>query len=151
VVAAGDELVRVNLVAGVPDEAVAGEVKRQVQGQAQLDDAQVAGEVGRADAEDPDQLVPHLLGELGELVVAEFMQIRGRLDRRQDCAHALSSFAGFIDPSAPRSEPGPPGGRRPGPGAANGRWPPGTAVPRGGGSRPRPGNRGRSTYRGRRP
>ena len=50
VVAAGDELVRVDLVAGVPDEPVLAEVEGQVQGQAQLDDAEVAGEVGRADA-----------------------------------------------------------------------------------------------------
>ena len=43
------------------------EVEGQVQGEAQLDDAEVAGEVGRADAEDAHQLVAHLLGELAQL------------------------------------------------------------------------------------
>ena len=48
VVAAGDELVRVDLVAGVPDEPVLGEVEGQVQGQAQLDDAEVDWRSGPA-------------------------------------------------------------------------------------------------------
>ena len=74
-------------MAGVPDEAVLGEVERQVQGQAQLDDAEVAGEVGRADAEDADQLVAHLLGELREFLVGELLQVRGRGDLRQEFAH----------------------------------------------------------------
>ena len=43
------------------------EVEGQVQGQAQLDDAEVAGEVGGADAQDADQLVAHLLGQLLQL------------------------------------------------------------------------------------
>ena len=57
-------------MAGVPDQAVAAEVEGQVQGEAQLDDAEVAGEVGRADAQDAHQLVAHFLGQLGELGVA---------------------------------------------------------------------------------
>ncbi len=48
VVAAGDQLVRIDLVAGVPDQPVAAEVERGVQRQAKLDHAQVRGEVGRA-------------------------------------------------------------------------------------------------------
>ncbi len=58
-----DELVRINLVSGVPDEAVAAEVEGQVQGEAQLDDAEVAGEVGRPYAQDAHQFVAHLLGQ----------------------------------------------------------------------------------------
>ena len=64
---AGDQLVGIDLVAGVPDQAVLGEVERQVQGQAELDDAEVAGEVRRAAADDADQLGAHLGGELLEL------------------------------------------------------------------------------------
>ena len=64
---AGDQLVGVDLVAGVPDQAVAREVEGQVQGQAELDDAEVAGEVRRAAADDADQLGAHLGGELLEL------------------------------------------------------------------------------------
>ena len=61
---AGDQLVRINLMAGVPDQAVLGEIESQVQGEAQLDDAEVAGEVGGADAQDADQLVADFLSEL---------------------------------------------------------------------------------------
>ena len=60
---AGDELVRIDLVAGVPDEAVLGEIERQVQGQAQLDDAKVAGEVRRPDAEHAHQFIAHFLAQ----------------------------------------------------------------------------------------
>jgi hypothetical protein len=61
---AGDELVGINLMAGVPNQAVFSEIERQVQGKAQLNDAEVAGEMRGPDAEDPNQLVAHLLGEL---------------------------------------------------------------------------------------
>ena len=54
------------------------EVEGQVQGQAQLDDAEVAGEVGRADAQDADQLVAHLLGELEQLGVGQLVQVGRR-------------------------------------------------------------------------
>jgi len=77
-VAAGDQFVRVDLVPGVPDEPVLAEIEGQVQGQAQLDDAEVAGEVGRADAQDAHQLVAHLLGEVVQLFVSELTQVRGR-------------------------------------------------------------------------
>ncbi len=45
--ATGEQLVRIDLVAGVPDQAVFGEVEDQVQGDGQLHHAQVAGKVGR--------------------------------------------------------------------------------------------------------
>ena len=47
------------------------EVERQMQCQAQLDDAEIDGEVGRADAKDADQLVADFLGELRQLLVRE--------------------------------------------------------------------------------
>ena len=65
--AAGDQLVGIDLMAGVPDQAVLGEVEGQVQGQAELDHAEVAGEVGRPPAHDAYQLGSHLVGELIEL------------------------------------------------------------------------------------
>ena len=54
-----------------PDEAIFGEVKCQVECEAEFDDAEIAGEMGRANTEDADQLVAHLLGELRELALAE--------------------------------------------------------------------------------
>ena len=44
-----------------------GEIEAQMQGQAELDDAQVAGKVSRATADHVDQLGPHLGGKLLEL------------------------------------------------------------------------------------
>ena len=67
--------------------AVFAEIEGQMQGEAQLDDAEVAGEVGGADAEDAHQLVAHFLGELGELGVGEALQVGGRPDLRQECGH----------------------------------------------------------------
>ena len=73
--AAGDQLVGIDLMAGVPDQAVLGEVEGQVQGQAELDDAQVAGEVSRAAADHADQLGAHLGGELLELGFRQRLQV----------------------------------------------------------------------------
>ena len=78
-IAAGDQLVRIDLVAGVPDQPIALEVEGEVQRQAKLDDAEVGGEVGRPDAEHANEFVAHLLGKLLELLVGERMQIGGRL------------------------------------------------------------------------
>src|SRR5262249_32750433 len=88
-VAAGDELVRIDLVPGVPDESVLREVEAEVQGEAQLDDAEVAGEVSGADAEHAHQLVAHLLRELQELCVVKLLQVGGMCDGRQQLAHEL--------------------------------------------------------------
>ncbi len=51
---AGDQFVGINLMAGVPDQAVLSEVEGQVQGQAELDHAEVAGEVRRPPSHDAD-------------------------------------------------------------------------------------------------
>ena len=53
---AGDQLVGIDLVARVPDQAVPGEIKAQMKRQAKLDDAQIAGEVSRPPADDIDEL-----------------------------------------------------------------------------------------------
>jgi len=49
-------------MAGVPDETVLREVEGEMQGKAQLDDAEIAGEVSGTDAEDTYQLLAHLVG-----------------------------------------------------------------------------------------
>ena len=66
-------------MSGVPDEAIAAEIEGQVQGQAQLDDAEVAGEVGGPNAQDAHQLVAHLLGELVQLRVGQLVQVGRRM------------------------------------------------------------------------
>src|SRR5207249_2700667 len=50
-IAPRDQLVRIDLMAGVPDQAITAEVESQVQSKAQLHHAQIAGEMGRPDAE----------------------------------------------------------------------------------------------------
>ncbi len=71
VLAAGEQLVHVRLVAGVPDDPVDGRVEGPVQGDGELDDAEVGAEVAASDGHRPDQEVPDLGGQLGELVAAE--------------------------------------------------------------------------------
>ena len=77
VVAAGDQLVRIDLVAGVPNQPVAAEIEHGVQGQAQLDDAQIRGEVRRAAADQVAQHLAHLAGQLLQLRSAEPCRSRG--------------------------------------------------------------------------
>ena len=87
--AAGDQLMRINLMAGIPDEPVLGEVEGQVQGEAQLDDAEVTGEMSGADGKDPDQLVAHFLGQVAELAFVEPVQIGGRTNLGEQCGHGV--------------------------------------------------------------
>ena len=54
-IAAGDEFVRIDLVAGVPNEPVGAEVERRVQREAQFDDAEVRRKVRRAVGHDVAQ------------------------------------------------------------------------------------------------
>src|SRR5439155_25323571 len=67
----GDELVRIALVAGVEDDLVARRVEDPVQGQRQLDDAEVAAEVAADLRDDVDDALADLLGELRELAEIE--------------------------------------------------------------------------------
>ena len=92
----GNQLVWIDLMAGVPDEAVAGEVEGQVQGQAELDHAEVRGEVSRADAEDADEFVAHFLGELGEFRFGELVEILRALNGWQQFAHGASLLVALL-------------------------------------------------------
>ena len=84
----------VNLVPGVPDEPVFAEIERQVQGETKLDDAQVTGEMRRANAQDPHQLIPHFLSELVKLRLRKLVKIGGRMNSGQNLAHLIVSFRG---------------------------------------------------------
>src|SRR5439155_23941842 len=86
VVTAGNQLVRIDLMARVPDEAVAAEVEGQVQGEAQLDDAEIAGEVSRTDAENAHPLIAQLLSELHQLLIREPLQVGRGSNRWEDRA-----------------------------------------------------------------
>src|SRR5712671_854253 len=87
-VTARDELVRIYLVARVPDEPITAEIERQVQCDCQLDHAKVTGEMSRTNAQDSDQLIAHLLRERLELFIAELLQVRWRRYACQKLTHS---------------------------------------------------------------
>ena len=75
--AAGEHLVHVRLVAGVPDDAVARGVEDTMDGHAQLDDAEVGAEVAAVGRDRADQQLADLLRELGQLLLGEPPQVGG--------------------------------------------------------------------------
>ncbi len=86
-VTAGDELVRINLVAGVPDETVGAEVKDAVQSEAELDDAEVRCEVGRPFFQQVAQHIADFRGQLGELGIRHAVQVGSRFEFGQMRVH----------------------------------------------------------------
>ena len=82
--AAGQELVGVRLMAGVPHDAIARRLEQSVQGDGQLDDAKRRSEVAARAGHRPDDRVADLDGKLGELDLVEAAQIGGALEVRED-------------------------------------------------------------------
>ena len=62
--AAGDQFVGIDLVARVPDQPVAAEVEDPMKGEAELDHAEVGGEVGGAGGGHLAEGPPHLTGQV---------------------------------------------------------------------------------------
>ena len=81
----GEELVDVSLVAHVENELVLGRVEHAVQGDGQLDHAEVRPQV-TADpvrvrlAHHVDQLLAHLLGQLLQVALGQGLEVGGRMD-----------------------------------------------------------------------
>src|SRR5690606_17378133 len=75
---AGEDLVRVGLVADIPDQAIVRRIENVMQRDGQLDDAEPGAEVpaGLADAE--QQFLAQFVGELFEFRLAQATQLRGR-------------------------------------------------------------------------
>ena len=74
--APGEDLVDVGLVAGVPQDDVLGRVEDPVQGDRQLDGAEVGAEVSAAGVVDGgDHELPDLLGEVRELLGGQALQV----------------------------------------------------------------------------
>ncbi len=80
-VAAGHQLVRIDLVAGIPDQAVAAEIEGGVQGQGQLDHAQVRGEMGRPSGRQAANGLANLARQLHQLLLRQPLQVAGGADR----------------------------------------------------------------------
>ncbi len=84
VAAAGDQLVHVGLVAGVPQEQVTGRVEGPVEGQGELDHAQVRAQVAAGVGDGVDDELPDLRGELVELVGGQGPEVGGAVDVFED-------------------------------------------------------------------
>ena len=67
VAAAGEDLVRIGLVADVPDQPVARRVEDVVQRHRQLDHAKPGAEMAAGDRDGVDRLPPQLVGKLAQL------------------------------------------------------------------------------------
>ncbi len=81
--AAGENLVRVGLMANVPQQAVVRRVIDVVQGDGQFDDAQPRAEMPAGLADTPEQKCPQLIGQLGQLAFVKRTQRLGVVDTVQ--------------------------------------------------------------------
>ena len=77
---AGQDLVRIGLMADVPDDAVARRVEHVVQRDRQLDDAETGAEMAAGHRDGADRLGAQFVGDLGEVAFAQLAQIGGRVD-----------------------------------------------------------------------
>ena len=104
VTAAGENLVRIALVADVPDQAVVRRVELVVQGHGQLDHAQARAEMAAGAGDRLDQVLAQLVGDLRELAVGQPAQIGGHLDRSQAGIAAEVIHPHIVGPAAGRSK-----------------------------------------------
>jgi hypothetical protein len=77
--AAGQQLVRVGLVSGVPHDAVARRLEQPVQGDGELDDAERRAEMAAGLGDGRDDRLADLGGELDELRLGQPAQLGGPL------------------------------------------------------------------------
>ena len=87
IVAAGHHFVRVDLVACVPDQAVAAEIEGGVQGERQFDNAQVRSKVRRARGHNSAKGLAYFGCQLHKLLLRKVFQIAGRADCRKEFVH----------------------------------------------------------------
>ena len=82
---AGQDLVRVGLMADVPDQPVVRRVEHVVQRNGQLDDAEAGAEMAAGDRDRADRLGAQFVGNLPQVVFVDAAQIGRALDRVQHC------------------------------------------------------------------
>src|SRR6266568_7538242 len=91
---AGDQLVRVALVRGVPDEPVPRAVESPVERERQLDDTEVRSEMPAPLRDGLDDRAAALSGELGQLVVGELLQLSRVVDPVEHSHHPSGRVPG---------------------------------------------------------
>ena len=82
--AAREELVRVGLVPGVPDDPICRRVQQAVQGDRDLDDAEARAEVATGLGDGRDDRVADLPRECLELLLRQAAQVRGTGESGED-------------------------------------------------------------------
>src|SRR5262245_19339842 len=87
---AGKNLVRVGLVADIPDQPVARRIEKVVQRDRQFDDPETGPKMTARHRNRADRLGPQLVCDLSKLLFVEAAEVRGVLDRvekRGGCGH----------------------------------------------------------------
>ena len=77
---AGQDLVRVGLMADVPDDAVVRRVEQIMQRDGQLDDAEAGAEMAAGDRYGVDRLLTQFVGELTQLTLVKAAKVFGGMD-----------------------------------------------------------------------
>ena len=101
----------VRLVPGVPEDRVGGRFEDAVQGERQLDGAEVGSEVAAVLGDGGDDEVADLAGQLVELGVAQVAEVRGLLDGGEhtwlvgDATARVSNDVVAGSPAAPPAGP----------------------------------------------
>jgi hypothetical protein len=96
VAAAGQHLVRVGLVADVPEDLVAGRVEKAVEGDRELAGAEVGAEVAADLADRVDDQRPGLLGDPLELVVGAPGEVVRAVDRVEQALIGVVGGLGLL-------------------------------------------------------
>ena len=94
--AAGEDLVRVGLVADVPEDLVARRVEQAVQRDGELAGAEVGAEVAADLTDRVDDVGAHLLRNLLQLLVVEPVQVGRTVDRLEQVLLGSSSALGWF-------------------------------------------------------
>ena len=97
---AGQDLVRIGLVADVPDQPVARRVEHVVQRHGQLDHAEPGAEMAAGDRDRVDRLGAQLVRQLAQLVAAQATQVGRLVDRGREAASPVIARELALAPSA---------------------------------------------------
>ena len=96
------QLVRVSLVAGVPDDAVRGAVEQPMERDRELDHAQRAAQMPAGGGDRLDDRRPQLRADTPQLLVAQRAQVGGAVERGKDrqaaCAPGMVAGSGVAGP-----------------------------------------------------
>src|SRR5204862_7658983 len=89
----GQDLVRIGLVADIPDQAIAGCIEGVMDGGGQFDHAEAGAEMAARDGDRVDRLLTQLVGDLAHLLDLELAEVVGRSDRVEkrrltECGHS---------------------------------------------------------------